>query len=196
MICSATSNTCASSAHSVNDILIRDLNIDCIINILTDCCKGLIKCLSLRNCSRETVQNEALIAVILGQTVFNHPDENVNVTANIEQLGKTFMSILVNGIYAVQKKAQRENYEPQVTVTLSQEGGKAKVVIHDNGIGIESTIIDKIFDPFFTTKTTGEAAGVGLYLSKEIVQNHKGDITVRSEKDVYTEFTITLPTTT
>ena len=127
------------------------------------------------------------------KTVFNHPDENVNVTANIEQLGKTFMSILVNGIYAVQKKAQREKYEPQVTVTLSQEGGKAKVVIHDNGIGIESTIIDKIFDPFFTTKTTGEASGVGLYLSRETIHDLRGDITVCSEKDKFTEFTIIIP---
>ena len=121
------------------------------------------------------------------------PDGEVNVLANTEQLSKTFMSLLVNSMYAVVKKAQRENYEPQVTVTLSQEEGKAKVVISDNGIGIESTVIDKIFDPFFTTKTTGEASGVGLYLSREIVQDLGGDISVHSEKDKFTEFTIILP---
>ena len=44
-----------------------------------------------------------------------------------------------------------------------------------------------------TTKTTGEASGVGLYLSREIIQNHGGDIAVQSVKDEYTEFTITLP---
>ena len=65
--------------------------------------------------------------------------------------------------------------------------------IRDNGIGIEEKILDKIFDPFFTTKTTGEAAGVGLYLSREIIQNHGGEISVVSVKDEYTEFTITLP---
>ena len=70
------------------------------------------------------------------------------------------------------------------------------VALHfrDNGIGIEATILEKIFDPFFTTKTTGEASGIGLYLSREIVQNHGGDISVQSQKDVFTEFTITLPT--
>jgi len=68
-----------------------------------------------------------------------------------------------------------------------------KIIVRDNGIGIEDTITDKIFDPFFTTKTTGEAAGVGLYLSREIVQNHGGDISVQSVKNDYTEFTITLP---
>jgi signal transduction histidine kinase len=65
--------------------------------------------------------------------------------------------------------------------------------IRDNGIGIEEKILSKIFDPFFTTKTTNEAAGVGLYLSREIIQNHQGDISVTSVKNEYTEFTITLP---
>ena len=67
------------------------------------------------------------------------------------------------------------------------------VTIRDNGIGIEDAIIGKIFDPFFTTKSTSEAAGVGLYLSREIVQNHGGDIQVKSVKDEYSEFIITLP---
>ena len=72
--------------------------------------------------------------------------------------------------------------------------GEAYILkIHDNGIGIEEKILSKIFDPFFTTKTTDEAAGVGLYLSREIIQNHGGDISVQSVKDEYTEFTITLP---
>ena len=78
-------------------------------------------------------------------------------------------------------------------LTLTTGDGRAIVKVRDNGIGIESTIIDRIFDPFFTTKTTGEASGVGLYISREIVQNHRGDITVESTKGEYTEFTITLP---
>jgi signal transduction histidine kinase len=67
------------------------------------------------------------------------------------------------------------------------------VKVHDNGTGIEEKSIGKIFDPFFTTKTTEEAAGVGLYLSREIIQNHGGDISVTSVKEEFTEFTITLP---
>jgi signal transduction histidine kinase len=70
--------------------------------------------------------------------------------------------------------------------------GRYVVKIRDNGIGIEEKVIGKVFDPFFTTKTTDEGAGVGLYLSREIIQNHKGDISVASVKEEYTEFTITL----
>jgi signal transduction histidine kinase len=91
------------------------------------------------------------------------------------------------------KKANNTQYQPEITLQAKADGNAVKIIVRDNGIGIEDTITDKIFDPFFTTKTTGEAAGVGLYLSREIVQNHGGDISVQSVKNDYTEFTITLP---
>jgi len=86
-----------------------------------------------------------------------------------------------------------ENYTPEVTLTATIAEEQYILKIRDNGIGIEETIRDKIFNPFFTTKTTSEAAGIGLYLSREIIQNHNGDISVASVKNEYTEFTITLP---
>ena len=103
------------------------------------------------------------------------------------------MCLLGNSIYAVVKKAMNTSYSPEIVLEAKDAGDAVKITVHDNGIGIEDTIINKIFDPFFTTKTTGEAAGVGLYLSREIVQNHGGDISVQSVKNDYTEFTITLP---
>ena len=124
---------------------------------------------------------------------FNLPQEEVSINGNPEQLSMTMMSLLGNSIYAVAKKAQREKYAPEISVDVTNSNDHYNIVIRDNGIGIEPTIINKIFDPFFTTKPTGEAAGVGLYISREIIQNHGGDISVKSEKDVYTEFTITLP---
>jgi len=124
---------------------------------------------------------------------FNIQQKSLSINGNPEQLSMTLMSMLGNAVYAVVKKAQRENYEPEVTLSVNTSAEQLSIVIRDNGIGIEDTIINKIFDPFFTTKPTGEAAGVGLYLSREIIQNHGGDISVKSEKNVYTEFTITLP---
>lgn len=105
------------------------------------------------------------------------------------------MSILANSVYAVQKKYQRKAYSPLIRLSVSSDtdAGLVVISIYDNGIGIEKSIIDKVFDPFFTTKTTSEAVGVGMYLSREIILNHRGTITVESEKDEYTEFKITLP---
>jgi len=124
---------------------------------------------------------------------FNLPDNDVKVNGNPELLSKSIMSLLGNAVYALVKKAQREQYQPAVKLTLRQDDKHAYVLIQDNGIGIEQAIIHKIFDPFFTTKTTGEADGIGLYLSRETIQNHGGDISVTSEKNIRTEFVITLP---
>ena len=127
------------------------------------------------------------------QATFNVPDQPMPLHGNPEMLSKTFMSLLGNAVYAVVKKAQRTSFNPEVSLTATVADGRYTLKIRDNGIGIEEKIINKIFDPFFTTKTTGEAAGVGLYLSREIIQNHGGDISVASVKDEYTEFTIVLP---
>jgi signal transduction histidine kinase len=103
------------------------------------------------------------------------------------------MSLLSNSVYALVKKAQKTTFSPEFSLKATKTDKAVVITVHDNGIGIEETIIEKLFDPFFTTKTTSEAAGVGLYLSREIVQNHGGDITVKSVKDEYSEFTIILP---
>src|SRR5574344_192209 len=122
----------------------------------------------------------------------NCPEE-VIIEANAEQLHKTLMSLIDNSIYALIKKYEHQPYQPELTVIVDKPSERnVRIRIHDNGIGIEKTIIENIFDPFFTTKTTGEAAGVGLYLSREIILDFGGTITVDSEKDKYTQFVILL----
>ncbi len=128
--------------------------------------------------------------------VFNYPSEPVMVKGNPELLSKVIMSLLGNSFYAVGKKFSRGDYNPEVSMKTTVNDSQVIMVVHDNGIGIEETIIGKIFDPFFTTKTTGEAAGIGLYLSHDIIQNYGGTITVESVKDQFTDFTITLPAIT
>ena len=135
------------------------------------------------------------------KVTFNYPQQELPIKGNAEQLSKTLMSLLANAIYAVIKKVakiqeekdQNVVYTPEVSLTLIPKEKMFEITIRDNGIGIENKILPKIFDPFFTTKTTGEASGVGLYLSREIIQNHGGDINVKTVKDEYSEFIITLP---
>ena len=134
------------------------------------------------------------------QTIFTLPGDRMPIYGNPEMLSKVIMSLLDNAVYALVKKAQKQSdlfppstfHLPQVSLTATASEGKYTLKIRDNGVGIEENNLTKIFDPFFTTKTTSEAAGIGLYLSREIIQNHGGDIRVSSVKDEYTEFTITL----
>lgn len=112
---------------------------------------------------------------------------------DVEQMLKVLMNILSNSIYALQKKLESVRYIPQITLSLRLDTDELEIRVWDNGTGIDEKLKDKIFAPFFTTKTTGEAAGIGLYLCREIVQNHRGTITVNSEKGEFTEIRIRIP---
>lgn len=129
------------------------------------------------------------------QLTFNYPAQDILINGNGDLLSKTFMSLLGNSVYAIQKKAKMNvNFTPAIQVDIKTiDNQKVSLSFHDNGTGIGQNIIGKIFDPFFTTKPTGEASGVGLYLSHEIIQDHGGEIKVQSVKDQYTQFDITLP---
>lgn len=121
------------------------------------------------------------------------PSTVVSIQGNEEQLGKTLMSLLNNSMYAITRKYSKQPYPAEINLVLETGEGMATVRLRDNGTGIEASILEQVFDPFFTTKTTGEAAGVGLYLSREIIAGHDGSITVESCKEEYTEFVIQLP---
>lgn len=125
--------------------------------------------------------------------LFEYPDEPIFIKGNPELLSKVFMSMLANSMYAVAKKGKQKDYQPEVSLKATVADSEMTIIVHDDGIGIEETIINKIFDPFFTTKTTGEASGIGLYLTHDIIQNYGGNITVESVKDEYTTFRIVLP---
>ena len=126
-------------------------------------------------------------------TTFTLPDKAMPMNGNPAMLSKVVMNLLDNAVYAVVKKAQRvKDYVPEVSLSVTFVEGEYILTIRDNGIGINEKQLDKVFNPFFTTKTTSEAAGIGLYLCREIIQNHSGDISVASVRDEYTDFTIKL----
>jgi len=117
----------------------------------------------------------------------------IMIDINIELMGKVIQNIYKNAIYALLKKAEKETYSPMFRVRLRREGQNIVIYLYDNGIGIEENIRGRVFEPFFTTKPTAEAAGTGLYLSREVILNHRGSLTVNSEKNNYTEFVISIP---
>ena len=65
--------------------------------------------------------------------------------------------------------------------------------IEDNGPGMTPAVLEKIFDPFFTTKGPGQGTGLGLSVSRSIIQQHGGTLSATSSVGVGTTFKITLP---
>lgn len=109
-------------------------------------------------------------------------------------LSRAFINLIDNACYAVYQKQRQlgEGFEPTLWITTHQSE-QVEVQIRDNGTGIATDIQKKVFDPFFTTKTT-EGTGLGLSITYDvIVRQHQGTLSIKSELDVYTEFTIILP---
>ncbi|MBI3949982.1 MAG: HAMP domain-containing protein [Acidobacteria bacterium] len=79
----------------------------------------------------------------------------------------------------------------QLKVALTSQGNGVTIAVSDTGIGIAPEHLDKIFEPYYSNKETG--IGLGLALTKKLVQDHGGTITVRSQPDQGSTFTITLP---
>ena len=101
-------------------------------------------------------------------------------------LNQVFMNILLNGIQSIKGKGN-------IWIESKLKGAWISIVITDDGIGMEKQELNKIFDPFYTTKPVGEGTGLGLSISYGIIENHGGAITVESEIDSGTEFTINIP---
>lgn len=87
------------------------------------------------------------------------------------EYSQVLLNILLN---ARDVFVERGTDEPRIRVRLVKEGKKAVVTVEDNAGGIPAEILDKIFDPYFTTKGPDKGTGVGLYMSKVIIEKNMG----------------------
>ena len=83
----------------------------------------------------------------------------------------------------------------EVTTELDGNTEQAVVRVKDTGSGIPADVLPRIFDPFFTTKEDQNRTGLGLAVAAGIIEQHAGEITVRSEPGAGTEFRVALPAT-
>lgn len=94
------------------------------------------------------------------------------------EYSQVLLNILINARDAL---ADRKIATPKVVISIGTENGKAVVTISDNAGGIPETIMDKIFEPYFTTKGSEKGTGIGLFMSKSIIEkNMNGHITARN----------------
>jgi two-component system nitrogen regulation sensor histidine kinase NtrY len=108
--------------------------------------------------------------------------EQLTITADRHMIEQVVINLIKNAIQAFDE-------QPNKTITLTgatSDKGRPIISVKDNGNGIDPEALEKIFIPFFSTKKTG--SGIGLSLSKQIMRQHEGRITVNSKLGEGTEF--------
>jgi two-component system NtrC family sensor kinase len=124
-------------------------------------------------------------------------ENNINITSKLagglglvnaskNQLCQVFLNMVANARDAMTNGGT-------LTVVTGSDGEQVVIEITDTVTGIREEHIDKIFDSFFSTKSEVKGVGLGLSVCYGFIQDHGGDIEVKSKRGVGTTFTITLP---
>ncbi|MCC6926272.1 ATP-binding protein [Novosphingobium sp.] len=120
-------------------------------------------------------------------------DENLpEVDGDEDQLVQVFTNLLINARHAL------EEHRPEggkVTIATRVKGDKLLVEIADNGPGVSAELVSRIFEPFFTTKAVGDGTGMGLAMSRGMIEEHGGRLLYSDAKGGGAVFTVELPIT-
>jgi nitrogen fixation/metabolism regulation signal transduction histidine kinase len=108
--------------------------------------------------------------------------DNLFILADKTMIEQVLINLIKNAIQAFDDQPDKKIE----LLAVANEKGRAVISVKDNGAGIDAEALEKIFIPFFSTKKTG--SGIGLSLSKQIMRQHEGRITVKSKLGEGTEF--------
>lgn len=153
--------------------------------------KSVIEDVDINAFLREVIDLMEREARTGGIKFFPDFEENLSTTrSDPSQLQQVFLNIITNAIDAHDGK-------PYGTIKINtrsdSENQGVKIVFSDTGSGISPENLEKIFDPFYTTKMVGKGTGLGLSICYSIMERLGGNITVKSEPGMGTEFTLFLP---
>lgn len=138
----------------------------------------------------------ALIEEIIGIVRTQADQQGVQITLNAPQNGDTqfdadteqiktcFSNLIINAVQAMPDGGE-------LNVSISNHDSMLRFEFQDSGHGIAADPIEQIFEPYFSTKETG--IGLGLPITKKLIEDHGGEIKVTSELDKGTKFVVTLP---
>src|SRR5690606_38151972 len=108
------------------------------------------------------------------------------VKGHPNQITQVLINLVVNAAQAIPGRGV-------IRVGIAPADGKAVITVQDSGHGIAAADLAKMFTPFFTTKSSGEGTGLGLYVSRGIIEAHGGTIRAENSPEGGALFTIELP---
>jgi two-component system, NtrC family, sensor kinase len=108
------------------------------------------------------------------------------VRCHPDQLNQVWMNLIVNAVHAMPDGGT-------LRITTLQRDQDVHIVFTDTGRGIAPDHLERIFDPGFTTKAGRVGMGLGLLISRQVIEHHRGSIAVESEVGSGTTFTVALP---
>jgi len=131
---------------------------------------------------------EDILRVFNDDSIFIHSNKS-NIMINMDRI---YLSRIITNLVTNAKQAESDERKLIINVDVEQHQRRVMVSIQDNGIGIPENIYERIFEPNFTSKNSG--MGLGLSMVRKMVEDYKGEISVKSEVGKGSTFTITLPT--
>jgi signal transduction histidine kinase len=140
----------------------------------------------------------------------NHKDFNISihesyqdgipmVMAIPQDLSRAVLNLMNNANYAVWQRSQTASadYKPCVDVSVTADASMITVTIADNGIGMSDEVKNRVYENFFTTKPVGEGTGLGMAITRDIIEEkHKGSLSFESKEGEGTKFKFTIPVRT
>jgi len=113
-----------------------------------------------------------------------------------QDLSRAVLNVMSNACYAVWRKAQTapEDYKPEIEVNVGIKDGQLEISIADNGEGMDEETCRRLYENFYTTKPIGQGTGLGMGITRDIVENkHGGKVAFDSKQGQGTRFTFIIP---
>ena len=133
----------------------------------------------------EEIRN--IINVFSDESIYFHSNKIVIMI----EMDKIYLSRIITNLVANARQARNTDKESVINVNVEQRHKRIIIDVEDNGVGIPEEMYDRIFEPNFTSKTSG--TGLGLTMVRKMVEEYKGEISVKSEVDKGSTFTISFP---
>ncbi|MGH2649489.1 MAG: 7TM diverse intracellular signaling domain-containing protein, partial [Ginsengibacter sp.] len=147
----------------------------------------------------EPVNFGELIESALQAHIYADNSEDIQRIVEIDQQGifvtdKTRLNIVMNNLISNALRYHNKNKDnPYLKIAVNATSKQAQIQVEDNGQGIDEKHLEYIFTLFYRANKTTEGSGIGLYIVKEAIEKLGGTIEIKSQIDVGTKFTITIP---